>query len=42
MTKLLKEVVADVQALPPDEQDHAAQALRVFMRELSDNRDGDV
>ena len=42
MTKLLKEVVADVGTLPPDEQDRAAQALRVFMRELSDDRGGEV
>ena len=33
MTKLLETVVADVRALPEDEQDRAAQALVLFLRE---------
>jgi len=37
MTKLLKEVIADVRTLPTDEQDRAAQALLVFMRERHDD-----
>jgi hypothetical protein len=40
MTKLLQEVVADVSALPADEQDRAAQALLVFVRELQDDGEG--
>jgi hypothetical protein len=39
MTKLLKEVVADIQFLPTDEQDRVAHALLVLMRELSDDRE---
>ena len=42
MTKLLKEVVADVRALPAEEQDHAAEVLLVFMRELLDDWGGEV
>jgi hypothetical protein len=33
MTKLLEDAVAEVRALPEDEQDRAAQALIMFARE---------
>ena len=33
MTKLLEAVVADVRTLAQDEQDRAAQALLLFLRE---------
>jgi len=37
MTKLLREVVADVSTLPEDEQDRVAEALVVILRELQDD-----
>jgi len=37
MTKLLREVVADVSTLPEDEQDRVAHALLVILRELQDD-----
>ena len=37
MTKLLDTVIADVRALPEDEQERAAQALLLFLREREEH-----